>query len=156
MPGEKHGEMIRLTWEGPPDALYIRGHVSDEEAMAEYERWHAPSDHRRGAIARVWARWSCEPGPDGVAQCFREYSAPGRGRFAVTRIDILAHAVDQYTWRVRHGLHSRREWCPPPSAACDCTEWMPWRCACDGACACHWAPRIGGVWRLAHEGGGAR
>lgn len=155
MPGEKHGEMIRLAWDGQPDALYIRGHVSDEEAMAEYERWHAPSDHRLGAIARVWARWSCEPGPNGVAQCMRECAEPGRGRFRVTRIDITAHLVDSYVWRERHGLLKGCLRSPALVAACDCTEWMPWRCACDGACGCHWSPRIGGVWRLAH-GGGAR
>lgn len=156
MPGEAHGEMIRLTWEGAPDALYIRGHVSDEEAAAEYARHHI-DDHRLApGVVHTWARWSCEPGPDGVTQCLREYDAPGRGRFAVTRLDILAHRVNGHGWHTRRD--SRRDWrtgqmvpLTPPHLACDCTT-PRWRdCACGDVCGCHWSPRGDVVWRRTSE-----
>lgn len=107
MPGEKTGEPIALIWEGSPDDFFVKGHLSETEALTalnqeellekgcnyfdkETKEWQwqwlkpilGPAIHR-------YARWSMEPGPEGCSQTLRDYQEAGRGRFPVTQFHVL-------------------------------------------------------------------
>ncbi|MHB8071532.1 MAG: hypothetical protein ACYDHF_06235 [Candidatus Cryosericum sp.] len=108
MPGEKEGEFIQLLWDGWfPDALYIRGHIPEkdaliilegEDALVKVDRYYDPGDkewkYQRyipilSPAHHAYGRWSMEPGPDGCTLVLRDYKEPGQGRFKVTRFDVI-------------------------------------------------------------------
>lgn len=96
---------MQLVYDGWPDAFYIRGHVTDDEALSileeseENERLdmaYVEKDWvktlykaRTASPLRQYARWSIEPGPDGSYQTLRDYKVKGRGRFPVTVIQVI-------------------------------------------------------------------
>lgn len=143
----KHGDYIALAWEDwCPDALFVRGHVTPEAAEKAIRDNHG-DDIRFDPPVRAWARWSCEPGPDGCGQVLRDYDEPGRGRFAVMRANVLAKQVDRHSWNERReGSRFDRQTRTTmpntrPGEECDCSDCLHDRCVCGGDCACHWSPR---------------
>jgi hypothetical protein len=107
MPGEAIGEHISLIWDGLPEAVFIKGHVSESEALSALEAGELLDggyqyfDKERdgwffmqtrailGPLIQNYARWSTEPRPDGSTLTLRSYQEPGRGRFPVTCFDVL-------------------------------------------------------------------
>lgn len=92
MAKEAVGEIIVLVWEGLPNAFFIKGHVSEAEAMIALNRGVLLYQHKRailGPIIHNYARWSTEPGPDGNSLTLRSYQEPGRGRFPVTCFEVI-------------------------------------------------------------------
>lgn len=90
----ERGEFIPLRDEGGGtylDEVYVRGHVSDEEADAALQAWWGDyADDEDGLQPydpweHVYARWSQESTWDGPGMVLREYRERGRGRFPVTR-----------------------------------------------------------------------
>jgi len=164
MPGELHGEVMDLVWDSwCPDALYVRGHMEPEEATEALEHFYGYDGFRLRDPVKAWARWSCEPGPDGCGQVLRDYNEPGRGRFPVMRAEVIAKHVDSGSWQWRR---EGTQWCReqkkhiplmPAGEECDCDHWnggvcmYPPACACGGKCACHWSPRHGEFWRRTTE-----
>lgn len=134
-PKYTYGQIIPLNWEGKPDALFIKGHMEPHDAKALFD-YGSGDDFRFRTPVKAWARWSCEPNPDGFGQVLRDYDEPGPGRFPVMRVEVTHWTVDPYSWR------ERRE---RLGAKCDCTDWWRGRCVCDGGCCCHWSP-TGGAW----------
>lgn len=112
MPGEKEGELINLIWEGwIPDSFYIKGHIPIKEALTvlQYEDVLTKVDSFYDRTINYWitkeyelilstghhnyARWSTEPGPDDCPVVLRDYGTPGKGRFKVTRFDVIGKRV---------------------------------------------------------------
>jgi len=110
MAKEAVGEIIVLVWEGLPNAFFIKGHVSEAEAMIALNRGVLLYQHKRailGPIIHNYARWtlesplvlarrlypeaplSTEPWPDGNSLTLRSYQEPGRGRFPVTCFEVI-------------------------------------------------------------------
>jgi hypothetical protein len=100
------GEYIPLLWEGKPDAFFIKGHVSEHDALAELEEQEVLTtgyrDYKQPNLPWVWlraelshanhcyARWSMEPGPDGYnGQVLRDYKDSKPGRFKVTVFNVI-------------------------------------------------------------------
>lgn len=81
----EHGEYIPLSWDGPPDAYYVMGHVEHEEGLETLRNEGVVyADTVIGHANRVYGRYSMQPGPDGNCHVLREYNSPGRGRFKIT------------------------------------------------------------------------
>jgi len=82
---EKHGQYILLYWDGKPEAEYIKGHVTVEEAQVEYARQSGSKQQFTG-IVHKYARWAyadeftCE----GCEFQLKVYAVPSRGTFKVT------------------------------------------------------------------------
>lgn len=88
------GELIELYDEDGSvyyDEVYVRGHVTEDEAIAAYREWWLECcEWEEGEEAPAlgpwrfgYARWSTEHwGGNGLV--LRRYSQPGRGRFKVT------------------------------------------------------------------------
>jgi len=91
----RDGEYIHLIWEcGNPDAYYIRGHITAENALGVLEEQGEMLDgklengDKHGPPRHAYARWSTQgDAPEGCSQTLREYKSSGRGRFKVTVID---------------------------------------------------------------------
>ena len=80
------GEYMNLTWDGQPDAQYIKGHVSHEDGMETLlEAGAIYEDTVIGHARHIYGRWSTQgDAPEGVTHVLREYNKPGRGRFKIT------------------------------------------------------------------------
>lgn len=107
MPGEAIGEPISLIWEGDPEDYFVKGHLSEKEALDALNREELLEKgypvYNKGTWGRDWqwykpilspalhryARWSMEPGPEDCHHVLRDYAEPGRGRFPVTMFHIL-------------------------------------------------------------------
>lgn len=92
------GEYINLVWDGPPDAYYVKGHVSNEdgkEALVKEAYLDEEQIEELGQAEHMYGRWSMEPGEDGGQQCLRDYMNPGRGRFKVTRFGVGIFAKNE-------------------------------------------------------------
>jgi len=101
---DRTGEFISLIYDGEPDAFYIRGHISDKDALEILDYYdcltkiemklinkdYVPIYYKADieGIYHRYGRWSIEPGPDGCIQCLRDYKDKGRGRFPITQITI--------------------------------------------------------------------
>lgn len=147
MSGEQPGEYICLSWDGVPDALFVRGHLPVCDAVMAIEGYH-DGDYIYRAPVRAWARWSCQPREDGPGHVLRDYAAPGRGRFKVMRAEVEAKQVDPHSWDMRR-TSTRYDWearktvpLLKPGEECDCTVWRATECPCEAECACHWYPRL--------------
>ena len=82
MPREPVGSMLCLHWEGDPDAEYVRGHVSPEEAR---EAVRAEWDCGDATTIQTWGRWV--PDPTGEYDMrFHQVEEWSRGCFAVTAV----------------------------------------------------------------------
>lgn len=91
---DEHGKLIHLTYEGGlPEELVIRGHVSDEVALAEVadyygDDWRDQDFARflRHVPVRIWGAklQTATSRAEEWAYEFRSYDKPGRGRFPVT------------------------------------------------------------------------
>lgn len=86
----KDGDYIPLTWDGGPDAYYVRGHIELPEALniiLSEEFLGSIDDVETGR--HVYARWSMQgDAPEGCSSVLREYEGPGRGRFKVTAFKV--------------------------------------------------------------------
>jgi len=143
----QHGEVINLRWDGwMEDYLYVRGHMTIAEANCAIEGHYDThgTQYRWDPPIRAWARWSIEPGPDGIGQTLRDYDSPGRGRFAVMRARVIAKHKDQNAWHdqrkctVYNRVLQRSVLRTPLDDRCPCTNWQGTSCSCNGACECHW------------------
>ncbi len=80
------GEIIDLSWDGRPDAYYIKGHVSHEDGiytLIDFGKIDNAADV--GQAVHKYGRWSMQgDAPDGCNCVLRDYKNPGRGRFKVT------------------------------------------------------------------------
>jgi hypothetical protein len=104
MKTDRTGEFIELIYDGQPTDFYIRGHISDDQAleilnyydvltkieMKLINKDYVPIEYKAEieGIYHRYGRWSIEPGPDGTTQVLRDYKDKGRGRFPVTQITI--------------------------------------------------------------------
>ena len=84
------GEYMNLTWDGQPDAHYIKGHVSHEDGMETLlDEGVIYEDIVIGHARHIYGRWSTQgDAPEGVTQVLREYNKPGRGRFKITAFGL--------------------------------------------------------------------
>lgn len=101
---DRTGEFIELIYDSIPTDFFIRGHISDEQALEILEYYDVLTrlDHKFinkdwievwynaviEGIYHCYGRWSIEPGPDGCSQVLRDYKDRGRGRFPITKIVI--------------------------------------------------------------------
>lgn len=86
MPGEKHGEFLYIHWSDDyPPAEYVRGHIAHDEAVAEVCANGGYSPDSFVSSEHCWARWT--PDPTRQHDSFFRESPPGRGAFAVTRVE---------------------------------------------------------------------
>jgi hypothetical protein len=80
---EKHGQYIALQWEDEPDAEYIKGHITIEEAREALNRWADEFGDGITAVEHKWARWIP------VTGCYYDMEltmvdGPASGAFAIT------------------------------------------------------------------------
>jgi len=105
------GELIELYDDGGgryDDEIYVKGHVSDEEATEAYHAcWHENHDDEEGeeppALGpwrHAYARWSTEHW-EGEGMVLRAYSGPGRGRFKVTVAESQWQIDRRIAWKAR-------------------------------------------------------
>ena len=101
----RDGEYLSLITEGPPDALYVRGHITHEAAMEsvcredediQYDcKKHLNVVRVFAAASHTYGRWSMEPADDGDKHCLRLCRGPGRGRFKLTELEIIGTQEDK-------------------------------------------------------------
>ena len=107
----EEGEVIELHDDGGgryDDEIYVKGHVSDEEATEAYQTWwnetideEGEEPPALGPWRHAYARWSTEHW-EGEGMVLRAYSGPGRGRFKVT--------VAESQWQIdKRAERKRRE-----------------------------------------------
>lgn len=89
----KDYEAIPLNWGGVPEALYVCGHVTEEEfeeaCNAAYgDDW---KEYKLGEIEHVYGRWSCEYPATNEMKCqmLRIYKDHAQRRFPVTQRDVI-------------------------------------------------------------------
>jgi hypothetical protein len=85
------GEYIPLIWDGPPDAHYIKGHVSHEEGIEILIQEGAIyKDTVIGQAYHCYGRWSMngEDSREDGNSSLKEYKRPGRGRFKITVFNL--------------------------------------------------------------------
>lgn len=80
---EKHGQYIPLYTDEFDLPFYIRGHVSEDEALAAILRYDDCYDGKVSYVVHRWARWRPVRGQEYDMELDLE-SAKGRGSFAVT------------------------------------------------------------------------
>jgi len=81
----KDGEFIELSWEGPSEAFYIRGHIPFDKAK-EILALHIGEngdDYDVAEPVHKYARWSCDARVE-YDHSLVDYYLPGRGRFKIT------------------------------------------------------------------------
>lgn len=83
---EKHGEYILLYWDGDVEGYYIKGHVTDDEAISEIQRQEEFTPSR---FAHKYARWTFADKytPEGCDHTLKVYDKPQRGAFKITACD---------------------------------------------------------------------
>lgn len=96
---EKNGELIQLYWEGRPDGYYVKGHVSDAEAVSAVESYYGDDVPCTGAdIKHVWAKWvpvgEDSDVPEGCDFELRIRETQRAGWFKVTRLVPAADAKE--------------------------------------------------------------
>lgn len=82
---ERHGQFIRIYWECGEPAVYVRGHVTNEEFRATISA-QGINPERYGDPVQAYARYVPSRSDDFDMQIF-DCTEPGAGRFAVTRAD---------------------------------------------------------------------
>lgn len=95
------GDYISLCWEGMPEAYYVKGHVSFDEAcgiVAREERFDPAALHSTRKYARFVFRQ--EGTPDGCDHTLKVYSVPAPGRFKVTEVKSLSAWHEGYKARL--------------------------------------------------------
>jgi hypothetical protein len=88
---EKIGELIKLEWDGRPDAYYVKGHIDKGEAVTVVEDYHgALSMGKSPVVNYVWAKWCTATEDDGVPEgcefTLRVQQEESRGWFRVTEV----------------------------------------------------------------------
>lgn len=82
-------EFISLWWDMDEPPLYVRGHVSDAEAIQSAEAEVGEGYYSGYVIAHKWARWEFPADnerADGNERTFRAYDTQHRGCFRVTEL----------------------------------------------------------------------
>ncbi len=84
------GEYMNLIWDGPPDAYYIKGHMTHEQGIEILLGECAIEDEKDvGQARQVYGRWSMQgDAPEGCSCVLRIYKESGRGRFKVTEFGV--------------------------------------------------------------------
>lgn len=135
--------MIELLYEDhEPEEWYVRGHVSDDEAIAdvrsELER-EVRHDERAsvpalGEVRRTYARWGLgrDDGGEVLYRCFHLHVAKKRGAFAVTVVhdlDAIQCDLDEQAAR-QASADEFRAWLQakyPTATNIDVSPWPPHR-----------------------------
>jgi len=132
-------EVMHLSWDSwMPDALYVRGHMDPLDANVTLTEFYGDDDWQWSTPVAKFGRWSMGHGPEG-GQGLLEYWDPGAGRFPIMVAEVKYGPVDSHVRGERQGqLWSRRNGNEP--FGCDCDHYWGAKCACKGACSCHWSP----------------
>lgn len=143
---------MNLNWEDMPDALYVRGHMSPEDASRALRDYYG-HEFIYETPAPCFGRWSTEAGLDGCGHVLRTYREAGRGRFAIMEARVVKSRVGSWNWQRRRtqmrwdAKLGERVSAIPQERRCDCDTHDDEICACGGSCACHWRPQEGIWWK---------
>lgn len=86
---EKHGQFIHLYWEDESDVEYIKGHVTEAEAKAAFDRYAGDgSSDGFNEVRHCWARWHFAGAGSDFDFALHVQSEKGRGTFPVTELSI--------------------------------------------------------------------
>lgn len=86
---EEHGEYLYTLQEGIRDTEYIKGHVTDDEAMAILKREDCAVIDKSVTIRQRYARWGFPEemfASEGYDRMLNLYDEPARGRFKITEV----------------------------------------------------------------------
>lgn len=84
---EKHGQHIRIVWDGYSNIEYIRGHVSLDDARKIFDtEWGQGHTDGIVLIKRVWARWTPASHCSDFDMMLNVFDNKSRGAFAITEV----------------------------------------------------------------------
>lgn len=83
------GEVIELEWPCEPDAIFVRGWVPAEEALAALVLVYGDMDLTAADLKYCWGRWAqtAASRAEGWNAELRVYDEPGPGRFKIMQAD---------------------------------------------------------------------
>ncbi len=100
----RDGEYLSLIADGTVDSLYVRGHITHDEAIESIRQQgeDVQYDYEKnlnvvrlfGPAYHIYGRWSMQPTDDGNRHCLELCPGPGRGRFKLTELTIMGTRED--------------------------------------------------------------
>lgn len=95
-PRNQPGAVVPLAWDGDPDFIYVYGHVTEDEFVAEMNAYYDVDDVTYGPMPslsekplHMWARYVLDGSSlDGARRVLKSYRSQGRGTFAVTGASV--------------------------------------------------------------------